>query len=118
VVEAEETEDYYEVRLSYRPAHGFGGHPGIEQITIDNSGTIEIRRIVSQSRLARHRRRSPIAIVLAVAGAAIGGLSASGALTSNAPPPLITSVALTPDSPVRLVSLNGDVTIDLGTNRG
>ena len=30
VVGAEETEDYYEVKLSYRPARGFQGHPGVE----------------------------------------------------------------------------------------
>lgn len=38
VVGQEETEDYYEVRLSYRPARRFSGEPGIERFTIDKEG--------------------------------------------------------------------------------
>ena len=32
---AEEGEDYYRIRLSYRMARGFQGEPGVEQFTID-----------------------------------------------------------------------------------
>ena len=37
---AEESEDYYRVRLSFRPAEGFRGEPGIELFTIDKAGPI------------------------------------------------------------------------------
>ena len=47
-VGADETEDYYEVKLSYRPARAFRGRPGIEQFTIDKTGPIEFRQILSQ----------------------------------------------------------------------
>ena len=48
VVAADETEDFYEVRLSYRPAGTFRGQPGVEQFTIDKTGPIEFRQVVSQ----------------------------------------------------------------------
>ena len=35
-----ETGDYYEIRLSFRPARGFQGQAGIEQFTIDKSGKV------------------------------------------------------------------------------
>ena len=41
VLSADQTEDYYEVKLSYRPALGFRGRPGVEQFTIDKAGPIE-----------------------------------------------------------------------------
>ena len=44
---AEESEDYYRVRLSYRPARGFRGRPGVEQFTIDKTGPVELRQMVS-----------------------------------------------------------------------
>ena len=42
VISADETEDYYEVRLSCRPAGSFRG-AGVEQFTIDKTGPIEFR---------------------------------------------------------------------------
>ena len=45
VVRAEETEDYYEVRLSYRPTGNFRA-AGVEQFTIDKTGPIEFRQIL------------------------------------------------------------------------
>ena len=63
VLEAEETEDYYEVKLFYRLAGGFRGQPGVEQFTIDKAGPIEFRQIldepVEQKRLRRLIRHSP-----------------------------------------------------------
>jgi len=47
VVRQEESEDYYDIRLSYRPASGFVGKPGIEQFTIDKTGPITLRQILS-----------------------------------------------------------------------
>ena len=47
VISADETEDYYEVLLSYRPAGNFRA-AGVEQFTIDKTGPIEFRQILSQ----------------------------------------------------------------------
>ena len=48
VISQEESEDYYDIRLSYRPARDFQGEPGIEQFTIDKSGPIRLRQILSE----------------------------------------------------------------------
>ena len=48
VVSQEESEDYYDVRLSYRPAGAFRGDPGIEQFTIDKVGPIRLRQVLAQ----------------------------------------------------------------------
>jgi len=44
VLSQEESEDYYDVRLSYRPAGTFRGRPGTEQFTIDKIGEIRLRQ--------------------------------------------------------------------------
>ena len=118
IVSAEETEDYYQVRLSWRPAGRFRGEPGVEQFTIDKTGPIEFRQIISQPQPSgRAAYLIGLAVVLAATGATIGGLFASGALTtSDAPTPLTTSVSITPDAPARLVSPDGDVTVSLDAN--
>ena len=43
VLDEEEREDYYYLRLSFRPARGFQGEPGVELFTIDKAGPIELR---------------------------------------------------------------------------
>ena len=48
VIAADETEDYYEVKLTYRPAGSFRGRPGVQQLTIDKTGSIEFRQVISQ----------------------------------------------------------------------
>ena len=74
VVSANETEDYYKVRLSYRPARGFRGRPGVEQFTIDKMGSIELRQLVSHLRSSNTRNLVAVAIVAAVAvGGTVGG---------------------------------------------
>ena len=45
VVRQEESEGYYGIRLSYRPALRFNGKPGIEQFSIDKTGPIALRQI-------------------------------------------------------------------------
>ena len=115
VVSAEATEDFYEVRLSYRSTRDFRGRPGVEQFTIDKTGPIEIRQLVSEPRPSDARSLGIVVLVAIVAvGATIGGLFASGALTSgDGSAPLTTSVSITPDAPARLVSPDVDVTIDV-----
>ena len=77
---AEESEDYYRIRLAYRPAGNFRA-AGVEQFTIDKAGPIEFRQIIRQPRLARSIVGGiAIKAVLAASGATIGGLFASGVL--------------------------------------
>ena len=93
VIGAEETEDFYEVRLSYLPAGSFRC-AGVEQFTIDKTGPIEFRQIVNHPR--RPRRRATIfafAFVVVVAAAAMGGLLATGALTRDGSASLLATVA-------------------------
>ena len=66
VTSAGESEDYYEVRLSYRPARGFRGHPGVEQFTIDKTGPVEFRQILQEPRPSRRRTVVGLIVVLAV----------------------------------------------------
>ena len=47
VVDAGETEDFYEVTLSYLPPGNFQA-PGTERITINKAGPIELRQVLSQ----------------------------------------------------------------------
>ena len=47
---AEEGEDYYRVRLSYRPATEFNGTPGVELFIVDKVGEIESRQLLSSPR--------------------------------------------------------------------
>ena len=115
LISATETEDYYEVRLSYRPA-GFRGRPGIEQFTVDKTGPIELRHILSGPRSSNSRSLVLVGSVLIVAvGAIAGGLFASGTFSSgygSVVEPVEepdTSVALAPGSATRLISPEGDV---------
>ena len=77
VVSAEETEDYYEIKLSYRPAQAFRGQPGLEQFTIDKTGPIEFRQVIRQP-IERPRwvLRASVAVVVAlvVAGAVVAAI--------------------------------------------
>ena len=80
VISANETEDYYEVRLSYRPARGFRGQPGVEQFTIDKSGPIMSRRVLSDP---QRRGGFPGCGLVAIAGV-VGIVLLAGALVSAA----------------------------------
>jgi hypothetical protein len=48
VLNQEEREDGYYVRLSYQPARGFRGQPGVEEFTIERTGPVRSRRIISE----------------------------------------------------------------------
>ena len=47
VVDAGETDDFYEVTLSYMPPGNFQS-PGTERFTINKAGPIELRQVLSQ----------------------------------------------------------------------
>ena len=83
VAGGKETEDYYEVRLSYRTGRGFRGRPGVEQFTIDKTKPIEFRQILQEPRPSDAQSLAIMALVaIGAVGATIGGLFASGALAS------------------------------------
>jgi hypothetical protein len=48
VLDQEEREDGYRIRLSYQPARGFRGQAGVEEFTIERTGPVQSRRIVSE----------------------------------------------------------------------
>ena len=87
VVSQEETEDYYEIRLSHRPAEGFRGEPGLEQITMDKAGRVRLRQILSRP---VERRRAPLILVavalIVTVGAVVSILFASGVFTAGLEP--------------------------------
>ena len=113
VVSARETEDYYEVSLAYRPARGFRGKPGIEQLTVDKTGQIEFRRIVSEPSSSRSLfyGLAGVGVLLAVA-VTVAGLFAAGVFSSSANT-TTTTISVTPGAPSQLVSPGGGVTVDL-----
>ncbi len=47
VLAQEEREDAYYIRLSFQPAQGFRGEPGVEAFIIGKSGPIQSRRVLS-----------------------------------------------------------------------
>ena len=44
----EEDEDFYDIRLSFRPSGRFRGEPGVEQFIIDKTGAVQIRQILDE----------------------------------------------------------------------
>ena len=66
VISQEETQDFYEIKLSYRPAGRFRGEPGIQQLTIGKTGEIELRQILNEPEAAAIK--SPHPLLLGAAG--------------------------------------------------
>ena len=90
MVTQEETEDYYDIRLSYRPAGRFRGEPGLEQFTISKVGDVVLRQILDEpvpSKLPFMRFTAVglviVAVVAVVAAVAVGAAWASGAFKSG-----------------------------------
>ena len=115
---AHETADFYDVRLSYRPAHDFRGRPGVEQFIIPKMGGVEFRQIISEPRAIWW---SPIVIssvgALLVAGAAIASIFATDLWTPSASPENTVeqvAVLLKPNVPARLKSSGVSVDIPAG----
>ena len=48
VCRVQETDDYYEIRLSFRPSGGFRGEPGVEQFVFEKNGDLRIRQILDE----------------------------------------------------------------------
>ena len=48
VVSAEESDDFYDIRLSFRPAGRFRGEPGAEQIIFNKMGELRVRQLLDE----------------------------------------------------------------------
>jgi hypothetical protein len=112
---AHETGDFYDVRLSYRPAHDFRGRPGVEQFIIPKSGGVEFRQIISEPRPIWWSPfvLSSVGAVL-VAGVAIAVIFASGVLAPSlgqSSAGELVAVPLKPDAPARLTSSGVNVDV-------
>ena len=110
---AEEGEDYYRVRLSYQPARGFQGEPGVDLLTIDKTGGVELRQILREPR-PRRGRLLPALVGVVVVVAAVVALFASGIVGGGSgSSPTAVNVAVAPGAAAQLVSPQGDVIVDL-----
>ena len=112
---AHETGDFYDVRLSYRPAHDFRGRSGVEQFIIPKMGGVEFRQIISEPRPIWW---SPFVLssvgALLVASVAVAVIFAIGVLVpSPSPANAVERVAvpLKRDMPARLISSGVQVDI-------
>ena len=124
VISEEDTGNYYEIRLGYRPSGRFRGEPGVEQFTIGKSGSIELRQILDEpSALSDETEKKglPTRWLLAAAGgiaavagvgtvalisltggedrAAPGDLAAPGPAEAGAPPASVASPATVGPTP-------------------
>ena len=115
---AHETGDFYDVRLSYRPARDFRGRPGVEQFIIPKMGGVEFRQIISEPRPIWWSPvvLSSVAAVL-VAGTAVVAIFSTGLLTpAPRPENAVEQVAvpLRPNVPARLRAsgVNVDIPAD------
>ena len=48
VLSAEDREDYYEIKLSFRPPGRFHGQPGIDQFIFDKTGGLRVRQMLDE----------------------------------------------------------------------
>ena len=85
VVSQEESEDYCDIRLSFRPAPSFQGEPGVELFTIDKTGPIRFRQILSEPRPVRSPFLTPavLAGVLVTAVVVVGILFGTASLAGT-----------------------------------
>ena len=99
VVSQEDGEDYYEIRLSFRPSGTFRGRPGVEQFIIDKIGTIRVRQLLEEP----SRARAPTAVLAGIGVAVIAALiligvvfALSGNRSSVTPTAIPTSIPIPP----------------------
>ena len=107
VTSQEEGEDFYDIRLSFRPAGHFQGEPGVEQLIIDKTGDIQLRQILDEpSGLGQQVGRRPrwllpsavgvVVVLLAVVGVFVSGtLGAGGPNPTPTPFPIAAAISPT-----------------------
>ena len=127
IVSAEDSEDFYKIRLSFRPAGRRRGEPGLEEFIFDKVGELLVRQILDEpSDLGpRPSARPPrwglrAAVGLTVIGVvAVGALFGSGIIvggpTPTPTPAPAQALALAPTS-TTLVEREAFVTATPGTS--
>ena len=81
VVSQEEGEDYYDIRLSFRPAGSYSGQAGVEQFIMEKTGAIRVHQILGDpTELPRSSRKWPLALLLAAVGLVIVAAVGVGAV--------------------------------------
>ena len=84
VTSAEDGEDYYQIRISFRPVEGFTGEPGTELFTIDKLGGLESRQIITFPSGTRGFPTGLLALGgIGIIGAVIGILFISGVFSGD-----------------------------------
>ena len=69
VINQEEGEEFYDFKLSFRPAGRFQGQPGVEQLIIGKTGNIELRQILDEpTGVAQPAGRRPRQLLLGALG--------------------------------------------------
>ena len=91
VLTSEEGEDYYQIRLSFRPAGRFRGEPGVDLFTIDKTGSIELRQVLDEP-VEKRRLAAPLiaTIGLVVVIALVATLFAVGQFGGGSTPTPVT----------------------------
>jgi hypothetical protein len=122
VTSAEDGEDYYQIRISFRPVQGFSGEPGTELFTIDKLGTLESRQVIT---FPSEKKKIPSGL-LAVGG--VGGIGAviavlfiAGVFSGDVVGAAVGQVALnqsvtqvlTAEEAVTVRSIDGDVNMNV-----
>lgn len=51
LISTDEDDDYYHIKLSWRPSGRFEGKPGVEEFFIDKTGSIELRQLLDEPSL-------------------------------------------------------------------
>lgn len=96
VLSQDENEDYYDIRVSYRPQGTFRGTPGVEQFGIDKTGNIRRRRRLRAPSRLRTRLFSPFAVIIsAICGFGVVAFAFEGSANSH-PTPEPTRIAVPP----------------------
>jgi len=75
-VEANETEDFYEVTLAFRPQGAFTGTQGQEQFFIEKEGNVAVRQVLSLPEVAGGRRFPVIPVIIGLL--VVGAVAVSG----------------------------------------
>ena len=71
---AHQRDDYYDIRLSFRPFRSFRGEPGVERFVLEKNGDLRMRQILDEPsgiESPRRWRLSLIGGIAAIAGLAI-----------------------------------------------
>ncbi len=76
VYTAHERDDYYDIRLSFRPSRSFRGEPGVEQFVFEKNGDFRMRQILDELPGIESPRRwrlsliARLAVIIVVGGVA------------------------------------------------